>query len=457
MSTPSVAVIGAGASGTLLCRHLLRHVPPGTRITLIERKSPFGPGLAYATGNPNHLLNVPAGRMSAFADQPHHFLDWLACQSPQLLDGVRPVESAFVPRRLYGAYLRHLLNTAPGSLETLHDSVVAIQDGVLRLASGHTIGADVVVLATGNDRPAAPDAAGLQASPLWRADPWAPAAFDALDSSASVLLVGSGLTMVDAVITLLDQGHAGPIHVVSRRGLLPRGHTHTAPVSPIQPPLPADLRELTRIVREHVSEAGDAWCGVIDGLRPFTQEIWQALSHADRQRFLRHLRPWWDVHRHRMAPSIAARIDAARASGQLRIHTGRIAGSDPVERAIDVRLSLRGGDAATLRVARVVNCSGPCTDVSQSSDPLLRALLRDGLVRTDECRLGLDVTTSGALRSRSGVISQSLFALGPLTRGVFWEITAIPDIRRQSETLALHLSHLLHEPAPRSDRTFAYA
>jgi uncharacterized NAD(P)/FAD-binding protein YdhS len=169
MSTPSVAVIGAGASGTLLCRHLLRHVPAGTRITLIERKSPFGPGLAYATGNPNHLLNVPAGRMSAFADQPNHFLDWLACQSPQLLDGVRPTEAAFVPRRLYGAYLRHLLNTAPGSLETLHDSVVAIHDGVLRLASGHTIGADVVVLATGNDRPAAPDAAGAGSGIPWRA------------------------------------------------------------------------------------------------------------------------------------------------------------------------------------------------------------------------------------------------------------------------------------------------
>ena len=206
-----------------------------------------------------------------------------------------------------------------------------------------------------------------------------------------------------------------------------------------------------------MAEAGDAWCGVIDGLRPVTQEIWQALSHADRQRFLRHLRPWWDVHRHRMAPSIAARIDAARASGQLRIHTGRIACSNPVERAIDVRLSLRGGDAATLRVARVVNCSGPCTDVSQSSDPLLRALLRDGLVRTDECRLGLDVTTSGAVRSRSGVTSQSLFALGSLTRGVVWEITAIPDIRRQSETLALHLSQLLREPEQWSVRTFAYA
>jgi uncharacterized NAD(P)/FAD-binding protein YdhS len=210
-------------------------VPPGTRITLIERNSPFGPGLAYATGNPNHLLNVPAGRMSAFADQPHHFLDWLACQSPQFLDGVRPTEAAFVPRRLYGAYLRHLLNTARGSLETLHDSVVAIQDGVLRLASGHTIGADVVVLATGNDRPAAPDAAGLPASPLWRADPWAPAAFDV--DPASVLVGRLRPEDCDAGDHIARSGHANPIPCGIAPRLLPRGIRNT-PVSPINRPCP---------------------------------------------------------------------------------------------------------------------------------------------------------------------------------------------------------------------------
>ncbi len=233
MTTHAIAVIGAGASGTLLALHLLRRAPPGTRVTLIDRNAPFGPGLAYATGSANHLLNVPAGRMSAFADQPRHFLDWLERQSAQLLGGIQPTEAGFVPRRLYGAYLRHLLNSEAQNpaLDTLHDSVTAIDGTVLRLASGRTISADLVVLATGNDRPASPRGVpAVQTSPCWRADPWVPSAFGALDAHAPVLLIGTGLTMVDALITLVDQGHTGPIHAVSRRGLLPRPHGGGAPV-----------------------------------------------------------------------------------------------------------------------------------------------------------------------------------------------------------------------------------
>jgi uncharacterized NAD(P)/FAD-binding protein YdhS len=460
MTTHAIAVIGAGASGTLLALHLLRRTPLGTRVTLIERNAPFGPGLAYATGTAGHLLNVPAGRMSAFVDQPRHFLDWLERQSAQLLDGVQPTEASFVPRRLYGAYLRHLLNRElqNPALDLVHDNVTAIDGAVLRLASGRTISADLVVLATGNDRPASPcDAVAVSTSPCWRSDPWAPDAFSALDVHAPVLLIGTGLTMVDAVITLLDRGHAGPIDAVSRRGLLPRPHGSGAPVPPLQAKLPTGLRELTRLVRRQTAASGDAWRGVIDALRPFTQEIWQSLSIEDRRRFLRHLRPWWDVNRHRMPPSVAARVDAARASGQLRIHAGRIKAFTASERGIGVQLRLRDGRTQMLRVAGVVNCSGPCADVSRSGDPLLGALLRDGLARPDACRFGLDATTTGALRGRDGTVSQTLFALGPLTRGALWEITAIPEIRRQCEVLALHLSELLREQARQRHRTLAYA
>lgn len=460
MTTHSIAVIGGGASGTLLSLHLLHHAPPGTRIRLIERNAPAGCGLAYATGNPNHLLNVPAGKMSAFPDQPLHFLHWLQRQSSQMLDGVQPAERSFVPRRLYGAYLRHLLNSAMANpaLELLHDSVVAVEGSVLRLGSGAAVPADLVVLANGNDRPSPlRDTAEQASSPHWRADPWAPDTFAALDPQATVLLIGTGLTMVDAVITLLDQGHSGPIHAVSRRGLLPRPHAAVAPSPQLQPPLRANLRELTRLVRAHATEAGDAWRGVIDSLRPFTQDIWQALSVEDRRRFLRHLRPWWDVHRHRMPQAVAARIEAARASGQLRIHAGRIAQCDPSRTGLAARLRLRNSTVATLQVARVVNCSGPCTDVARSSDPLLRGLLRDGLARPDSCRLSLDVAASGALRGRDGTVSKSLFALGPLTRGAFWEITAIPDIRRQCESLAVHLSHLLRDQTGRREKVLIYA
>ena len=203
-----------------------------------------------------------------------------------------------------------------------------------------------------------------------------------------------------------------------------------------------------------------AWRGAIDALRPFTQEIWQALSVDRSPRFLRHLRPWWDVHRHRMPPSVAARIDAARASGQLRVQPGASpARSGRARRTWTCGSALRGGDVVTLRVARVVNCSGPCTDVTRSGNPLMRALLRDGLARPDPCRLGLDATTSArGARAAYGVgLRRACSPSAPLTRGVFWEITAIPDIRRQCETLALHLSDLLCEPARRSDTAFAYA
>ncbi len=397
--------------------------------------------------------------MSAFVDRPRHFLDWLERQPAQFLEGEQPTDASFVPRRLYGAYLRHLLNHGvhDRAIDTLHDSATAIDGTTLWLASGRALSVDLVVLATGNDRPSTPcDALALRRSPNWRPDPWAPDAFTGLDRHAPVLLVGTGLTMVDAVITLLDQGHAGPIHAISRRGLLPRPHGDGAQVPPPQRPLPADLRDLTRLVRRQAAASGDAWRGAIDALRPFTQEIWQALSIDDRRRFLRHLRPWWDVHRHRMPPSVAARINAVRASGQLRVQTGRISGCEMSKRGLNVRVELRG-DTVTLGVARVVNCSGPCTDATRSDNPLVRALLRDGLARPDPCRLGLDATAAGALRGRDGTVSQSLFAVGPLTRGALWEITAIPDIRRQCESLATHLSELLRDRVRQPVGLSAYA
>jgi uncharacterized NAD(P)/FAD-binding protein YdhS len=241
--------------------------------------------------------------------------------------------------------------------------------------------------------------------------------------------------------------HVGPIHAVSRRGLLPRCHTSAAvaPCGPIA--YPSGLRALTRFLREQAEQAlaaGGTWQAVIDGLRPVTEEIWATLSADDRQRFLRHLRTWWDVHRHRIATPVAARIEAARASGQLHVHAGRLRGYESADCRMTVRFRLRGSDdVATLRVARVVNCSGPGADYRRVADPLVRSLLIEGIGRPDQSRLGLDVSESCALRSRSGAESRRLFAVGPVTKGAFWEMTAVPDIRRQCEQLAQGLARLV--------------
>jgi uncharacterized NAD(P)/FAD-binding protein YdhS len=182
---------------------------------------------------------------------------------------------------------------------------------------------------------------------------------------------------------------------------------------------------------------------VVDGLRPFSQDLWQCMSSEDRSRFLRHLRPWWEVHRHRMAGVVADRIEAALASGQLIVQAGRLQAFEYDAQTAAVRFRGRGSaEAATIQVARVINCSGPGADYARIGHPLVASLLERGIARPDIFRLGLDVTGSGALLSRDGAISRRVFAVGPVTKGAFWEMTAVPDIRRQCESLARHLATL---------------
>ncbi|MEI9987898.1 MAG: FAD/NAD(P)-binding protein [Aliidongia sp.] len=458
----TIAIVGAGFSGTLLTLHLLRRCCATTRIHLIERNRQFGPGAAYSSGNPSHLLNVPAGKMSAFRDQPTDFVDWLSAQDADSL-GIGPVgPGTFVPRQLFGAYMRNMLLDEmrrpcnAGRLKLSRGDVLGVdRSGTgqqLILDRGRTIEADIAVLATGNFPPEPPPGAheDFLNGPFYRADPWGVATFTGLDPDAPVLLVGTGLTTVDAVITLIDQGHRGPIHALSRRGLLPRRHEAGAAAPPQDYALPTKLGALTRALREASEQAlaeGRSWQPVIDQLRPFTQDVWNALSNEDRQRFLRHLRPWWDVHRHRMAPAVADRIEQVRASGQLQIHIGRIqrfdAGTDRVRVSYRRR---RNGEQVELDAARVINCAGPGCDYDRITHPLVRSLLDAGLVRPDALRLGLDVTANCALKHADGSISRRLFAIGPVTKAAFWEMTAVPDIRRQCEFLGEFLAAQMGAP-----------
>jgi len=463
MAETSIAIIGAGFSGTLLSLHLLRRCPPTTKIHLIERSRRFGRGQAYSTPNPSHLLNVPAGRMSAFHDQPGHFLDWLTAQPAETLKGVVPGAGAFVPRELFGEYVRSLLNdelrrTEPRDrLELVRGEVLGIERSrhplVLTLDRDRRIEADLAVLAVGNFPPEPMPIAdpSFYDTAFYRPDPWAPDALSDLDPASPVLLIGTGLTTVDAVITLLDQGHTGPIHALSRRGLLPRRHASAPPVPPGAPiQYPTSVAALTRTIRseaERVSAGGGSWHSVVDELRPFTVDVWQAMPIEEKRRFLRHLRPWWDVHRHRMAGPVADRIEAARASGQLRIQAGRIR-SYAIEGSL-VRATFRPRgkqEEASLLTARVLNCAGPGADYDRIEHPLVRRLLADSTARPDPLRLGLAVTGACALINGNGAISRRVFAVGPVTKGTFWEMTAVPDIRRQCELLAQHLSTLIKSP-----------
>lgn len=433
-----VAIIGAGFSGTLLAINLLRH--DGPRATLIERGGAAGQGVAYGMAQPDHLLNVRAANMSAFPDRPDHFVRWLAERG----DGQGAAD--FVPRATYGAYLRDLLASAqaaaPDRLTIVEGEAVDCDGGTVRLHDGRTVVADVAVLAVGNLAPQVPP--GLDAvagSPAYVGNPWAARATDGLGDEDCVLLIGTGLTMVDVVLTLEARGFAGRMVALSRRGLLPHRHAHATPGDPPlaerpRPPLSA----LVRAVRERGDAIG--WRSAVDELRPFTQGIWAAADGEERRRFLRHLRPWWDIHRHRLAPAVADRIAALVDSGRLTVLPGKTCDAAPAEGGIDVRWRPRGSDAVqTLHVTRIIACTGPQGDLARTDEPLLAHLHATGRIRPDPEHLGIEVDQAGRVLRADGAGDDALFAIGPMTRGAFWEIVAVPDLRRQVWDVARYLSN----------------
>lgn len=432
---PTVAVIGAGFSGLLTALHLTAD-PDGPTVRLIERSRSFGRGAAYSTGNPDHLLNVRVANMSAYPDDPDHFTRWLATH-----EGWRS-HGGFVTRGVYGDYLQDLLrealeNTAAGRLLLEQDEAVDLQrvgEGWrVRLALGREIDAQAVVLALGVLRPAPPAVAteALLGSPRYIGDPWDPAA-RLPDDADDVLLTGSGLTMIDAAVTLWRPGRR--FWAISRRGLIPRAH---APVAANVPELEAagSPRQVLAAVRQ---ASGDGqWREAIDALRPQVRGIWESWSQSQRRSFLRHLRPWWDVHRHRLAPSVARRVGLLMRSRELVVRAGEITSLTPSRDNVEVTWRPRGGKLTRrLSVAAVVNCAGLLGDLDRASEPLLQRLLARGHIRPDPCRLGAEVDPASRLIGTGGAPEPGLYAVGPLTRGAFWEITSVPDIRTQAAEAA---------------------
>ncbi len=440
MSRRHVAVIGGGYSGTLQTIQLLRR---GAMVTLIERAERLGPGIAYSTRHSDHLLNVAAGRMSAFPDEPGHFADWLARRG----EG-GPAE--FAQRKLYGAYLEELLDAA--SVEAgdrlridRQEAVDIVSSGgreMVRLRSGDSIEADKAILALGNLEPDVPPgiAPELRSDGIYVADPWASDIAAGLGDADMVLLIGTGLTAIDAALMLDSAGFGGRTLAISRRGLVPRAHSaadrHSSGLEAV-PELQGS--KLVRFVRREAGRLG--WRAAVDQLRPFTQPLWAKSSPEQRRRFLRHLRPWWDVHRHRIAPSISARIQGMERDGRLAFASGKIVSVSPGERGAAVEWRPRGSEEfERLEPARIVNCAGPQMDIARAGEPLLDRLLETGRIRSDVCRIGIDVDAEYRALDSRGHASPSLYAVGPMTRGAVWEIVAVPDIRGQVQALASRVS-----------------
>ena len=455
-----IAIVGAGFTGSVLAAHLLRCAEEPTSIHLIERAPNVGTGLAYSTPNSAHVLNVRAYNMSAYPDDPRHFLRWLWAQDDG--EAVPPSGHAFVSRARYGGYIQDVLREAQAdaphhvsltivqaeAVDLAHDSTGGVR---LRLGSGVSLAADMAVLCVGNFAPSPPPvpAPEVFASDRFVATPWDWPALAAIDRDAPVLILGTGLTMVDTVLSLENQGHRGPIVALSRRGLLPAVHEETRPfkcfVHPqVMPHTVLDVLIALKADVRRARAAGLDWRSAFDALRPYHHLIWKHLPLEERRRFLRHARPYWEVHRHRMAPEVAARIEALRANGRLTIRAGRLRDLRLTPSGVEATVRARGADGATWtrEVGAIINATGTECDFGRINHPLVRALLQRGLAQPDPLHLGLDVTEDGALIGEDGTPSDRLFALGPISRPPFWEMTAVPELRSQCAKAALYLARL---------------
>jgi hydroxyacylglutathione hydrolase len=438
-SQKTIAIIGGGVSGALTAYHLIQKQVQA-RVVVIESRPELGLGLAYATPSFRHLLNVPAGKISALPGEPNHFLEWLRANHD-----ANATAETFAPRAIFGRYVQSLLAKTKG-IEQVQGTVVDYQSSaggaVLILSNGAELQADLVVLATGNFDPSSLPGVGKAAigSGVYRHNAWLPDTFTGLEQNAPVTLIGTGLTAVDVLLRLREMGHQGAITAVSRHGVFPNRHELYTPIQTAAIPegTPATCVAYLRALRAAI-QSGAEWRAAIDSLRSTTNDLWLALSSTEQRRFRRHLQRRWDVVRHRMAPRIADLIEAELAAGTLVIREGHLVGVETGAEGAIMRIRSSGA-TYELATCRVINCTGPSMNYRQVDSPLLKSLFSQGLATVGPLGGGFNCSVHGAMIGADGLASRVLFNLGPGRLGTLLESIAIPEIRQQAAELAAILN-----------------
>ncbi|WP_035609106.1 FAD/NAD(P)-binding protein [Haloferula sp. BvORR071] len=444
-SISPVAVIGAGFSGTFTAIHLALRLPE-RQVILFEESGEAGPGLAYRRDDPHAVMNIPARRMSAYQDDPDHFYHYAR---RTLGDSVSPED--FLPRRVYGDYIKHCLDEALQQCPNLkvdYRGVVDVQTNtassvaVLTLKDNSALMCSRVVLANGNQGSAFSGSIWAQHTlPARKAS-----TFDQVKPGQTVLVIGTGLTMIDAVLELERQGNAKQIHAISRNGLVPQPHRNA---SLVQPPeldeLPdSDLQRSVRLFRQaaarHAKDGGD-WRDLFAALRPATPSLWEMSPH-DRGRFLRHISPFWEVHRHQCAPATHVVFQGLVDSGKLDIRRGTIVSVENKDGRLRLGLAPRNRAAITrwLDADHIIDATGPARDITTVRHPLITNLLRRGFLVPDEHRLGAQIQADYRALQRNGYPLEWLYVTGPMLRARYFEATAIPELRLHTAALAARLA-----------------
>lgn len=461
---PRIVIIGGGFSGAAVALNLLRHLPPGrARITIIEPRKLLGGGVAYSSNDPAHRLNVPAARMLVLADEPAAFEEWFKNSGGLRDDPEALLEDGriYPKRQAFGRYVDGLLREAGagGGLFThlqAQAETVTVQNNGFEIAAGNEVlGADILVLAVSHPPPAiAKPLRGLLGLPGFIGNPWPDGALAGIDPAARVLIIGTALSTADVIASLQMQQHRGSILAISRRGLVSRLRkmAQTEPFGDFATHPCSSALALLRRVRKTVDQAessGSSWGAVMDGLRIQGLPVWSALPEQEKARFLRHLRPFWDVHRYQVAPQLAAITEAQCAAGQLAIRAGRILDAREAGTQFELQLQFRNAAPAWEKFGAIINCTGPDHGSVTMTNPVLANLKAAGLIQPDPLGLGLQTNLAARAIDATGKAQPRLFVSGPLARAAFGELMGLPQV---SQHAALVAAQVLKELALEGSR-----
>lgn len=442
---PVIAIVGGGVSGTAVAFHLLRRRSlQAGQLFMFEPRERLGAGLAYDTQDPAHRINVPAAKMSLFPDDLEHFQRWLT-ERNALADDEAAVAAngGLFPRRaVFGNYINDMVRpyVEDGKVVHLGQRVEHIQRTgnrwALTSADGRGMEADILVIATSHPSPLPPQALrdALAGHPRFIADPTRPDALAAIRADDRVLIVGNGLTSADVIASLELRGHKGPITAISRRGLRSRGHASVKQDLfgdfASQPSRTAvDLLRRVRAVIRQAEGEGRSWHAVIDQVRGQGPHLWRALPVVERRRLVRHLRPFWDVHRFRVAPQVEAVSQRALESGRLDVLAASVAAVTVSDGIIDCTLRLSRSDRNVERqFDAVVVTTGPSHRGILHSQGWIEELSKAGYLALDPARLGFACNMQSRAIAADGTVAPSLFISGPLARGTFGELMGLPEV-----------------------------
>lgn len=446
-----LAIVGGGAAGLILLANIFEKANRPISVVMINAGYPTGKGIAYSTNNTNHLLNVRVSRMSAFTHDTNHFTKWILSKPEYSSYHSDNLAERFVPRKMYGEYLKDLFQSIQNSdnknvnFSLLNNEVVGLQKQVdsfeIVLNNAPAINSKKVVLCTGNQPPISlPGVSKVQSEKLF-INPWDDKAVENIDYEKPVFIVGAGLTMVDTVISLIDQGFKNKIIVVSKHGTIPMAH----PVFRVSVPHPekapaSDIHEIYGELKSRIRSAINhtEWHEpVLEAVRPFTQKIWQELPLEQKNRFLRHINHRWAKLRHRLPHEVHDFIQSLIDANQIELYAGKLLSLQENQNDLTITFFDKSSEKEiTVNAQRIINCIGPEGDFDKVDNPLLKNMLSHGLISKDPLSLGFNATGDGRIIDKSGKVIDNLLTIGSGLRGILWESTAIPEIRVQAHEMA---------------------